>query len=87
MPAANKNTGIQKCVIQRVKKRTGVVLLRSVGEKDSALAWKKSRTWSRAMMTITMPRSMSIDDRREPVATEGPIGVLNPSNILPENVE
>src|SRR5690242_5560880 len=35
-PAVNINTGAQMCVIQRVKKRTGVVRARSSGEKDMA---------------------------------------------------
>ena len=36
IPAVNMKTGAQKCVIQRVKKRTGVVCERSVGENDIA---------------------------------------------------
>src|SRR5260370_19193670 len=35
-PALNMKTGAQICVIQRVKKRTGVVRVRSSGEKDMA---------------------------------------------------
>ena len=37
-PAAKKNTGAQKCVIQRVKNRAAVVRVRSVGENDMAPA-------------------------------------------------
>ena len=38
------NTGAQKCVIQRVMKRIGVVTARSVGDDDIAARWMKSRT-------------------------------------------
>ena len=37
---------------------------RSSGEKLMAPAWKKSRVWSSAMMTITAPRSASTAVRR-----------------------
>src|SRR5579884_934995 len=43
-PAVNMKTGKQKWVIHRVRKRSGVVFERSVGEKIMVLRWKKSRT-------------------------------------------
>jgi hypothetical protein len=34
VPARNKNTGAQKCVIHRVKKRIGVVVFKSRGHME-----------------------------------------------------
>src|SRR5262249_16551080 len=59
MPAGNAKTGAQKWVIQLVKKSPAVVRVRSVGEKDIAEMWMKSRTWSRAMMMTIAPRRAS----------------------------
>jgi hypothetical protein len=62
-------TGAQKWVTQRVRNRTGVVVARSVGDApDMAPRWMKSRTWSRAMMIITAPRSASTENKRDIVA-------------------
>jgi hypothetical protein len=43
VPARKMNTGAQKCVIQRVRKIPGVVVLRSVGSR-SRRSDQKSRT-------------------------------------------
>ena len=61
IPARKMNTGAQKCVIQRVKKSQGVVAARSVGEEYQVPSPKYMRTWSSAMMTMTMPRSKSME--------------------------
>ena len=38
MPAVKRNTGAHTCVIHRVRKRMGVVRVRSSGENDMAPA-------------------------------------------------
>jgi hypothetical protein len=43
-PAVSAKAGAQRWVIQRVRKTTGVVSPRSVGEPVMAPAWTKSRT-------------------------------------------
>src|SRR5580692_10858032 len=59
---ARKTTaGAQKWVIQRVKKRRGVVTARSVGLWVRDQVSRKSRVWSRAMMTMTRPRAISME--------------------------
>ena len=62
-PARHTNAGAQKWVIQRVRKSARPTLGSTVGS-CAAPAWKKSRTWSRAMITMTRPRTMSSDTRR-----------------------
>ena len=57
VPARKTKTGAQKCVIQRVKKSAALVWVRSVGE--NLADEKNSRTWSSAMIIITMPRKTS----------------------------
>ena len=64
MPASSTKAGAQTCVTHRVRNRIGVVWARSSGWKVIAPEWTKSRTWSRAMMTITEPRTASIASRR-----------------------
>ncbi len=68
VPASSTNTGAQRCVIHRVKKSSGVVVVRSVGCCDIAATWKKSRVWSSAMMIMTSPRSVSTACRRREVS-------------------
>jgi hypothetical protein len=46
-------------VIHRVKNKKPVVMARSVG--SGFPAWKKSRQWSIAMISITNPRKISMD--------------------------
>ena len=55
-PAVSMKAGAQIWVTHRVRKRTGVVVARLVGEPDMAPRWTKSRTWSIAMMIMTGPR-------------------------------
>jgi len=55
----NMNPGAHRCVTSRVRKRPALARLKSVGLKLEA--GKKSRTWSSAMMTMTMPRTRSTD--------------------------
>ena len=64
VPARKKNTGAQKCVIHRVKKSATDVFVRSVGSNWNCAALTKSRVWSSIMMTITSPRSRSIESMR-----------------------
>src|SRR5205823_504531 len=64
-PAANMNTGAQKCVTHRVKKSAGVVRARSVGENDMAPRLIKSRMWSSAIRIMTAPRSASSERSRD----------------------
>jgi len=54
-PERNTNVGAHKWVIHRVKNSIAVVVLRSVGFRMMAVVCMISLTWSRAMMTITMP--------------------------------
>ena len=61
IPARKRKAGAQKCVIQRVKKSSGVVVAKSVGDEYQVPYAKYIRTWSRAMMTMTMPRNKSMD--------------------------
>src|SRR5215203_1191743 len=61
IPERNKNVGAQKWVIHLVKNKKGVVVARLVGSSIIASAWKKSRTWSNAIITITNPLKKSID--------------------------
>ena len=63
-PDRNTKDGAQKCVIQRVKKNNGVVAARSVGLWVWDQVWRKSRLWSRAMMTMTKPRAISMEGMR-----------------------
>ena len=58
------NSGAQKCVIQRVKKIAAVVRARFSGGNSNAARCTKSRVWSRAMMTITIPRTRSTEATR-----------------------
>src|SRR5215813_11402647 len=78
MPAVKAKTGAQKWVIHLVKKSAALVRDKSVGEKDIAEMLVKSRTWSRAMMTMMAPRRASTDWMRgEPeVSSIGRIGTL-----------
>ena len=62
-PASNTNTGAQKCVTQRVRNRAGPTFGFAIGSCSAAIM-KKSRTWSRAMITMTSPRTMSTEVRR-----------------------
>ena len=62
IPLRKTNNGAQKCVIHRVRNRTGVVVARSVGL--GLKAWKKSRVWSSAMISMISPRRISIDSTR-----------------------
>ena len=55
VPARKTKMGAHKCVIQRVKKRMGVVVDRLVGLSAMESTWIRSRTWSSAMMIITSP--------------------------------
>ena len=61
-PASATKVGAQRCVIQRVANRAGVVWARSVGEMGLRL--KKSRVWSSTIRTMTRPRSLSMISRR-----------------------
>ncbi len=63
-PDRKTKDGAQECVIQRVKKNNGVVAARSVGLWVWDQAWRKSRLWSSAMMTMTRPRAISMEGRR-----------------------
>jgi hypothetical protein len=62
VPARNTNTGAQKCVIQRVANNAKPTFGSCVG--SSMELPRQSRTWSRAMITMTRPRSMSIEVSR-----------------------
>ena len=56
MPARKTKAGAQKCVTHRVKKSAGV--------RPPAGMPEKTRTWSRAMSTMTTPRRMSREAMR-----------------------
>lgn len=61
VPERKTKLGAHRCVIQRVKKRMGVVVFRSVGLWIRASVCIRSLVWSRAMMIITNPRAMSME--------------------------
>ena len=63
-PDRNTKVGAQKCVMKRVKNIAGVVVFRSTGLLMNAGQWKKSRTWSIAMINITAPLRISIEPKR-----------------------
>src|ERR1700755_796646 len=79
VPARKTKVGAQKCVIQRVKKRPVQVCVGSSGSNAFAYAWKKSRTWSSAMMTITMPRTASTELSRARGSRRSPSRFVVPS--------
>ena len=60
VPASSTNTGAQKCVIHRVTNSPAVTFGFAIGS-CSAATIRKSRTWSIAMITMTSPRTMSIE--------------------------
>ena len=60
VPARKTNIGAQRYVIHRVKKSRGVVVERSVGLEEIEDRCNRSRTWSRAMMIIAIPRVKSM---------------------------
>lgn len=59
VPARKTKVGAQKWEIHRVKNQTGVVWVTSVGEKRVGAT--KSRTWSRAIITMMIPLRISMD--------------------------
>jgi hypothetical protein len=59
-PERNTKVGAQRCVIHRVINRRVVVVSRLVGLWIIAVLCIKSRTWSRAIITITKPLVTSI---------------------------
>src|SRR6476469_6082739 len=61
------NVGAQICVIHRVRKIAVVVWVRSSGRNVNAAVLTKSRVWSTAMITMTIPRSRSIEAIRRDV--------------------
>ncbi|PYR76131.1 MAG: hypothetical protein DMF87_18820 [Acidobacteria bacterium] len=63
MPTPTNSSQMPR-VIHRVMKIAADVRVRSVGSSCSAGPCTKSRVWSITMMTITMPRSQSIESRR-----------------------
>lgn len=58
-PLKKTNSAAQKWVIHRVKNSIGVVVAKSPGLGLNA--WKKSRVWSSAMISMINPRKMSMD--------------------------
>src|SRR5215204_1151509 len=63
-PDRKTKVGAHKCVIQRVKNRTPEVVLKSKGFCVREVRCSKSRTWSRAIMIMTKPLTVSIDSIR-----------------------
>src|SRR5437764_1220768 len=61
-PVRKIKVGAQKCVTQRVKKWRTVVSYGLIASNDTSP--KKSRTWSRAITTMTNPRSQSTASSR-----------------------
>ena len=59
-PDRKTNVGAHKWVIQRVKKRNGVVVARSVGLWVIEFTCIRSRVWSSAIMIIASPLVISI---------------------------
>jgi hypothetical protein len=60
VPERKTKTGAHKCVIQRVKNKAGVVVFKSVGDCVMEVVCSKSLTWSKAIITITIPLTISI---------------------------
>ena len=81
VPARNTNTGAQKCVTQRVRYRLAGTSGWAMGS-CTILNRNRSREWSIAIMTITRPRSMSIEVRRYDLASwEMPVAVMGAGAI------
>ncbi len=64
-PASSTKVGAHRWVIQRVANSHGSPESIASGSAVKAVRWKKSRTWSSTMMTITSPRSMSMPSMRD----------------------
>ena len=82
VPARNTNTGAQKWVIHLVKNNAGVVLAMFKGSSRNACSWKKSRTWSSAIMIITAPLRISSDWTRVRDVGNSPILQIKCEKVL-----